>query len=63
MIDQGENVTMSCVLRALGELGVFGGRELAFEPVQQAVDDQPLPVIELHSFYTLPEARFAQHGA
>jgi hypothetical protein len=34
LIDQGEDVTMSRVLRALGDLGIFGGRELAFEAVK-----------------------------
>ena len=63
MIDQFEDVTMSRVLRALGERGVFGASEFASEPVEQAVDPQPLPVIELHTFYAFPEARFAKHGA
>lgn len=63
MLDERKNVAMRRVLRALGERGVFGRCELAFEPIQQAVDDQSLPFIQLHIFYALPEARFLKHSA
>jgi hypothetical protein len=43
--DERENVTVGRVLRALREPGVFVTRELAFEPVQQAIDHQSLPVV------------------
>ena len=49
---------MRRVLRALGERGVFGSRELAFEPVQQTVDDQPLTLIELNVLDAFPETRY-----
>ena len=42
---------------------VFGGRELAFEPVQQTVDDIPLTVIERYIFDAITEPRFRKDGA
>ena len=48
MFDEFENVAIGGILRALRERGVFRGRELAVEPVEQAVNHQPLTVVELH---------------
>ena len=56
VIKQVEDVTVSSVLRALGKRGIFRGRELAFEAVQQAVNHQPLAVIKPHIFYAFPKA-------
>ena len=63
VFDQVKDVAMCRVLGAFGERGVFRGCEFAFEPVEQAVDRQPLTVVELHIFDAIPEARFGENRA
>ena len=48
------------VVGDLGEFRPFAGRELAFEPVQQPIDDRALPVIERLVAQPLPDVRLAQ---
>src|SRR5258708_2563520 len=60
MFDQVKDVTMCRVLGAFGERGVFRGCEFAFESVEQAVDRQPLTVVELHIIDAIPEAMRSQ---
>jgi hypothetical protein len=57
MPDQIINVAKRGILRRFHELRPFGGRQLAFEAVKQAIDDAPLPVIERATSMMLPEAR------
>lgn len=61
-LDELGDVAQGGVGRALLSLRVFRGSELPFEPVEQAVEDVALPVIERDAAVTLPELRLAEHG-
>jgi hypothetical protein len=62
-LHQRQDVPESGVLRALGELGILGRRELAFEAIQHAIEDQALPVVDSDAPRPLPEACLGQDRA
>src|SRR5262249_30979679 len=60
--DEIVDIAKGGVLGSFDKFRPFGRRELAFETIQQAIDDAPLPVTEICARISLPEARLAQHG-
>src|SRR5688572_31333834 len=60
-LDQVENVSIGRVLRALGELCVFGRRELALETIEQPVQHFDLSLVQRLSGEALPELCLVQH--
>ena len=51
------------VLRGLGNLRPFGRRELAFEPIHEAIENLMLPGIERLARMQFPELRLGEHRA
>lgn len=51
------DVAQGGILGAPGQYSPFRRGELAFDPIQQAIDDGALPVIECRTAMLLPEAR------
>src|ERR1700674_608565 len=62
-LDEIQDVTVGRVLRTLGELGVFGCRELSLEAVEQSVQHLDLARIQRLLRKAFPEARLPQHRA
>ncbi len=58
--DQVVDVAVGRVLGAFGQLRPFRRGELALEPVQQPVDDLPLPVVERLPGVDFPEPGFPE---
>ena len=54
------DVTQGRVLRAFGELGPFRRGQLAFEAIQQLIDDLALPFIEASACMLVPEPRLSR---
>ena len=60
--DQVVDVAAGGILRALGEFRPLGRGELALEPIEQAVDDFLLPLVERLPGVRFPEPGFPKHA-
>ena len=63
MFDQIENVTVCRVLRATGDLGPFGRRELALKSIEKTAEHLDLPLVERNRRVLVPETGFEQYRA
>ena len=59
--NQSKNIPVSRVLGALGEFGPLGRGEIAFEPIEQAIEYFDLAIVQLRSIEMIPEAGLLHH--